>query len=138
MDLKWNHKASVVYKTCALTLLTGCEDWPFSPTRQTGNIKTFEKLTALFVAMPIHYLIYGKVKFDTNILKMHMCANIKKISFYRLGFFLLPPDLFPLFISSFTICSWALIATALSTSPIRRELVLLFVTSVLAGPISSG
>ena len=30
--------------------------------------------------MPIHYLIYGYVKFDTNILKMHMCANNKKLS----------------------------------------------------------
>ena len=37
-----------------------------------------EKLTALFVVMPIYYLIYGFVKRDTNILKMHMCANIKK------------------------------------------------------------
>ena len=35
-----------------------------------------EKLIAMFVIMPIHYLIYGYMKCDTNILKMHMCANI--------------------------------------------------------------
>ena len=34
------------------------------------------KLTALYVVMPIHYLVYGNVKFDPNILKMDMCANI--------------------------------------------------------------
>ena len=38
-----------------------------------------EKLTALFVVMHINYFVnIGYVKCDTNMLKMHMCANIKK------------------------------------------------------------
>ena len=28
--------------------------------------------------MPTDYLLYGNMRCDTNILKMHMCTNIKK------------------------------------------------------------
>ena len=39
--------------------------------------KHLKRLAALFVIiMPIHDLLYGNMRFDTNILKMHMCANI--------------------------------------------------------------
>ena len=48
-----------------------------SPTEERDGIN-IKKLKALFVVMPIHYLVYGYVKRNTNILKMHMCANIKK------------------------------------------------------------
>ena len=44
------------------------------------NHLNIEKLRALFVIMPIHYLIiYGYVKCDTNTLKMHayVCQHKK-------------------------------------------------------------
>ena len=54
------------------------KDWLVQPYRTERDHLNIEKLTALFVVMPIHYLIYGYKKCDSNILKMHMCANIKK------------------------------------------------------------
>ena len=49
-----------------------------SQTSAQGKHLNIEKLTALFVEMPTHYLVYGYMRCDTNILKMHMCANTKK------------------------------------------------------------
>ena len=58
--------------------LTLCEDWLVQPYKTERDHLNIKKLRALFVA--IHYLVYGCVKCDTNILKMHMCANIKKVN----------------------------------------------------------
>ena len=43
------------------------------------NHLNIEKVTALFVIMPTHYLIYGDMRCGTNTLKTHMCAIIKKL-----------------------------------------------------------
>ena len=74
MFLKWDKKVA-----CAQKPLSGCKDWLVQPYKTERDHLNIEKLTALFDVMPIHHLIYGYVNCDTNILKMHMCANIKKI-----------------------------------------------------------
>ena len=65
-------------RRCQVAKLDVRTGW-FSPTKTERDHLNIEKLTALFVVMTIHYLINVFVKCDTNILKMHMCANIKII-----------------------------------------------------------
>ena len=38
--------------------LTGCKDWLVQPYKAEGDHINIEKLTAMFVVMPIHYLVY--------------------------------------------------------------------------------
>ena len=69
-------------KTCALALITGCEDWLVQPNKTERDHLNIENLStivsALFVIMPTHYLVHEYMRCDTNKLKKHMCANIKK------------------------------------------------------------
>ena len=62
-DLQWNHKASAdtvpSIKTCALVLLTGCEDWLVQPYKTEREHLNIEKLTALICyIMPTHHLVW--------------------------------------------------------------------------------
>ena len=76
-DLKWNHKE--LRRRCQeANSLTGFEGWLVQPYKTERDHLNIEKLTALFVVIRIHCLVYGNVKCDTNILMKHMCANIKK------------------------------------------------------------
>ena len=54
------HVSQVVLKkvACAQKPLTGCKDWLVQPYKTERDHLNIEKLTALFVVMPIHQLIY--------------------------------------------------------------------------------